>query len=220
VERDAFLQLVAARLGGAPEEPLPAMLPSTPASGDGRLFERFAEELQKAGGVARRVDRGRLAAAVAEAATGMGARSAVVATDVEPWRDAVDDGLAGAACRASRVERDSAAGADLGITSAVCGVASTGSVLLRGSARSPRIASLLPRAHLVLLSESTLLPGFEELFERLGDEMVGAAGAVLVTGPSRTADIELNVVRGVHGPGAVTVLVVPDAARPAGSQVT
>src|SRR5262249_3151467 len=154
----------------------------------------------KAGGSARWVNRQDLAAEIYEVAAAAGATTAVVSGDVEEFRDRVDRGLADAGCAPGPVTREAAAAADLGITGAVAGVCSTGSVLLRATPASPRIASLLPPAHVAILHEAVLLPGFEELFDRLGDEVTGANAAVLVTGPSRTSDIELTLVRGVHGP--------------------
>ena len=101
------------------------------------------------------------------------------------------------------------------MTTAALGVASTGSVLVRGTPGSPRIASLLPDTHLVVVPQARLIGGFEELFERVPAAMEGVAGSVLITGPSRTADIEMQVVRGAHGPRSVTVLLVECFACPA-----
>ena len=208
MEADAFLARVRAGLAGVAAAPLPERRPPTPASGDGRLFDRFAEELEKAGGTARWVNRQDLSAEIYEIAAGAGATSAVVAEDVGEFRDRVDRALADAGCAAGPVTREAATSADLGVTGAVAGVCSTGSVLLRATPASPRVASLLPPAHVAILHEAALLPGFEELFDLLGEELRGANAAVLVTGPSRTSDIELTLVRGVHGPKSMTALVV------------
>jgi L-lactate utilization protein LutC len=208
VEAEAFLARVRSGLAGVGTVPLPEVRSPTPASGDGRLFDRFAEELEKAGGTARWVNRQDLSAEVYELAVEAGASSAVVSEDVAEFRDRIDRGLADAGCPGAPVSREAAASADLGITGAVAGVCSTGSVLLRASPASPRIASLLPPAHVAILHETALLPGFDELFEVLGDQLRAANAAVLVTGPSRTSDIELTLVRGVHGPRSMTALVV------------
>ena len=208
MEAEAFLARVRAGLAGVAATELPEPRPRTPVSGDGRLFDRFAEELEKAGGAARWVNRQDLAAEVYEVAVAAGATAAVVSPDVEEFRDRVDRGLADAGCVPYPVTRDAAAAAGLGVTGAVAGVCSTGSVLLRATPSSPRIASLLPAAHVAILHEAALVPGFEELFDLLGDELRGANAAVLVTGPSRTSDIELTLVRGVHGPKSMTALVV------------
>jgi L-lactate dehydrogenase complex protein LldG len=116
-------------------------------------------------------------------------------------------GLRQAGCRALDADREAAATADLGITPAHLGVASTGSVLL-SSASGPRSTGLLPPAHLVILDEDAIVPGFEELMTELGRLAREASHLVLITGPSRTSDIEMTTVRGVHGPERVIVLVV------------
>lgn len=214
MQRSAFLARVAERLAGVESVPLPDTFPATPVSGDGRLFDRFAEELQRAGGAARRITIERLPAAILELAAA--ARTAVLADDIDPFRQGVLEGLAGAGCEVVPATRQAAAAADLGVTSAVAGVASTGSVFVVAGPASPRLASLLPPAHVVVLPERLLLPGFEELLPVVSGHMVdagggvGAAAAVLITGPSRTSDIELTLVRGVHGPRQVTVLVLAE----------
>ena len=83
-------------------------------------------------------------------------------------------------------------------------------MLIGAGPDSIRLASLLPPAHLVVLPVGRLLAGFEELFADMG-QLVGArSGALLVTGPSRTADIEMTIVRGVHGPRTMGVLLVDE----------
>ncbi len=207
MERSTFLARVRERLAGVDGPELPDSLPSTFASGDGRLFERFAEELAKVGGEARRVEPGAIAATVAQIAKE--SRAAVVAAGV-PFREAVTAGLALAGCKVREPTRDEAAAADLGVTGADLAVASTGSVLIRMGPGAPRAASLLPPVHLVVLAESRLVPGFEELFSELTGRARASAQTVLITGPSRTGDIELALVRGVHGPTNVVVLFVED----------
>lgn len=212
MERDAFLSRLRGKLAGVAVPPLPELLPPTFSSGDGRLFERFAEELGKVGGEARLVTAGDLAAAVADVARnagadGEGASTAVVAAGT-PFRDLVRDGLGDAGCEVIDVTREAAASAGLGVTGAELGVCSTGSVLVRMGPDAPRAASLLPPVHLVVLPEERLVPGFEELFDAIPDLVRNASQCVLVTGPSRTGDIELSLVRGVHGPMRVVVVLV------------
>jgi L-lactate dehydrogenase complex protein LldG len=206
VERSQFLSLVRERLAGVEDAPLPTRFPPTPASGDGRLFQRFAEELSAAGGEAQRIPAWRLPDAVAGIAGG--ARTAVVSGDLGAYRGPVEAGLSGTGCGVAPPSRDMAAGADLGITGALLGVASTGSILVAAAPGAPRVASLLPPVHLAVLPEKHILPGFEELFDVLPGHLASSSQALLITGPSRTADIELSLVRGVHGPGRTTILVI------------
>lgn len=205
MERDAFLDRIRSRLGTTPLLDVPSTLPRTMVSGDGATFDRFTAELEAVGGQCRLVDATGLRRAVATTASGLA--TAVVGSDLGSRRDDVLAGLGDAGCRALEPGREAAAIADLGVTSAVLGVASTGSVLL-SSATGSRSTGLLPPAHLVILDEDALVPGFEELMTQIGRLALDTAHLALITGPSRTSDIEMTTVRGVHGPERVTVLVI------------
>lgn len=91
------------------------------------------------------------------------------------------------------------------VSEAAYGLADTGSVVLAASAEEPRVRSLLPDVHVSLLREDRILPGLAELFEALGGELPSALA--IVTGPSRSADIEQTLTVGVHGPGEVHVVL-------------
>ena len=93
-----------------------------------------------------------------------------------------------------------------GVSDAAWGIAETGSVVLASSPEEPRARSLLPPVHITRLREERILPGLEELFARYGADVPSAL--VIVTGPSRSADIEQKLVIGVHGPGEVHVVLV------------
>lgn len=97
---------------------------------------------------------------------------------------------------------------DVGISSADYALADTGTLVLLSSHEEARMISLLPPAHIAVLPVSRLLTGLDELFTVLPDPSLLTSSMVLITGPSRTADIEQILVRGVHGPGRVTVVLV------------
>ena len=88
---------------------------------------------------------------------------------------------------------------------ALYGLADTGSVVLAAAPDEPRARSLLPPVHISLLREDRILAGLEELFERVAPDMPSALA--IVTGPSRSADIEQTLTIGVHGPGEVHVVL-------------
>jgi L-lactate utilization protein LutC len=205
VERSGFIEVVRRRLEGVAAPDLPSDLPPTFATGDGRLFDRFAAELDLAGGEVARVGPDELSAQVAARASGCA--SAVVAPALD-HREAVLEGLARAGCELLEPDREGAARAEIGITGAVLAVASTGSVLLAAAPDAARAVGLLPPFHLVVLPEDRIVPGFEDLFEQVPALAGRSSQLVLLTGPSRTADIEMTLVRGVHGPGRLAVLVV------------
>jgi L-lactate dehydrogenase complex protein LldG len=90
---------------------------------------------------------------------------------------------------------------------ALYGLADTGSVVLASSPDEPRARSLLPDVHVSVLRESRILPGLAELFAHVGGDMPSALA--IVTGPSRSADIEQSLTVGVHGPGEEHIVLVP-----------
>ena len=92
-----------------------------------------------------------------------------------------------------------------GVSRALYGLADTGSVVFAAAPDEPRARSLLPWVHVSLLAEDRILPGLAELFEAVGDDLPSALA--IVTGPSRSADIEQHLVVGVHGPGEVHVVI-------------
>ena len=68
----------------------------------------------------------------------------------------------------------------------------------------PLEASLLPEIHLVVLHESDILPSLEDAIHLIRS----SRSAVVITGPSRTGDIEMTLTIGVHGPGEVHVFLI------------
>jgi hypothetical protein len=104
--------------------------------------------------------------------------------------------------------REVCATADVGITSADYALADTGTLVMLSSPREARMISLLPPAHIAVVPRARILTGLDELFSLLPNPAKSTSSLVLITGPSRTADIEQILVRGVHGPGVFSVVVV------------
>jgi L-lactate utilization protein LutC len=102
-------------------------------------------------------------------------------------------------------DRPAAAAADLGVTSAVAAIASTGSVVVDADLAGGRTTSLLPRVHLCVLDPAVLVAEAADVLRRPLRPL--PAHRVLVTGPSRTGDIEQILTLGAHGPVALHVLV-------------
>jgi L-lactate dehydrogenase complex protein LldG len=96
------------------------------------------------------------------------------------------------------------------ISHAAYALADTGSVVLLSS-DEPRARSLLPWTHVTVVREETILAGLEELFAALGNDL--PSSVAIVTGPSRSADIEQKLAVGVHGPGEVHVVLVSGTAQ-------
>src|SRR5262245_34126567 len=122
----------------------------------------------------------------------------------------VDEFAANAAAVGCHVHRGKAPSIEgAGISTAIYGLADTGSVVLSSSVE-PRAQSLLPDVHVTLLEEDLILPGLDELFAALGGDLPSALA--IVAGPSRSADIEQKLAVGVHGPREVHVVLVPPPA--------
>jgi L-lactate dehydrogenase complex protein LldG len=97
---------------------------------------------------------------------------------------------------------------DVGITSADYALGDTGTLVMISSHEEARMISLLPPLHIAILERSRVLSGLDELFTLIPKPADTTSSMVLITGPSRTGDIEQILVRGVHGPGEIYVIVV------------
>lgn len=95
--------------------------------------------------------------------------------------------------------------AGAGVSRAVYALADTGSVVLAASPDEPRTASLLPSSHVTIVRRDRILGSLQELFE-IGDDL--PSSLAIVSGPSRSMDIELVLALGVHGPAEVHVVLV------------
>lgn len=97
-------------------------------------------------------------------------------------------------------------GASIGITAADWGIAASGSVALSHGRGRPRTASLLVAHHVVLLPVSRILSSLSEALERVSWE--GNSNVAVITGPSKTGDIESILTIGVHGPGHMHIILI------------
>lgn len=104
--------------------------------------------------------------------------------------------------------RREAATRSIGITSADYALADTGTLVMLSSVAEARLISLLPPIHVAIVARETLLSGLDELLTRIPKPADVSSSMVLITGPSRTADIEQILVRGVHGPGELHVILL------------
>jgi L-lactate dehydrogenase complex protein LldF len=94
----------------------------------------------------------------------------------------------------------------VGVTKAICGVADTGSILEADGQGNKLQASLLTEIHLAVLRKSDIYSSLVDAIHLVRD----TKSAVFITGPSRTADIEMTLSIGVHGPSEVLVFLVDD----------
>jgi L-lactate dehydrogenase complex protein LldG len=106
--------------------------------------------------------------------------------------------------------KEACAAADIGITSVDYALAATGSFVMLSSPNEARLISLLPPAHIAIFPRSLILANLDELLSILPRPADQTSSMVLITGPSRTADIEQILVRGVHGPGEIYAVIVDE----------
>jgi L-lactate dehydrogenase complex protein LldG len=99
------------------------------------------------------------------------------------------------------------AGASAGVTGTRAGLADTGSIVVTSGPRRPRLASLLPPTHIALLRVVDLYPSLADFFAAQPNVIRAGSNVVIITGSSRTADIELTPVLGVHGPKSLHVIL-------------
>ena len=195
-------------------------------------LEEFRVEFERVGGVFHRVTSldevpavvGRLARE--REARGLVAwHAAALGADLAPALEArgldVHEMPAGETTAAAERERLRAitAGADFGLTGVDLAVAETGTLILVSGAGRPRSTSLLPPCHIAVFDRTALVESLRQVGVLLEawhrDGAPPATGAVInfITGPSRTADIELTLTRGVHGPKEVHAIFVEQGIR-------
>ena len=125
----------------------------------------------------------------------------------EPEAHAVGRQLEALGVTTSPVSTAASAAADLGVTSAVAAIATTGTLVQHSGVAGGRTASLLPTVHLCVLPASRIVGRSADVLRSLGQTEL-PSNVVLITGPSRSADIEQIIALGVHGPVAVEVVVL------------
>ena len=225
-DRAAFLGTVRRAVGLAPENhtrpvpPLPSPLPPVEYSTLGanqrdvspeNAQSQFGEALTALGGVMRTVTDGAELAALLEDVLALARRGD------EPVRVVLSDDPECVRLKDHLAARDdvelldftdaaTVATADLGITGARSGVALTGSIVVDADRAGGRTVSLLPPVHLALLHADAIVATPGEHWRELAGPM--PSNLVQITGPSRSADIELIITLGVHGPRALWVGVL------------
>jgi L-lactate dehydrogenase complex protein LldG len=183
----------------------------TPEGGGGQgvRIKHFAEQLTAVGAqyttVQNETD---AAAALAGILTAAGARR-VAGSDaplVQRLLQAVGNGLM--IDRLERLSRDQLFACDAGVTTAQWGIADTGTLVLESARERSRLLSLVPPIHVALLSTRCICDSLADALARVS---VASHAITFITGPSRTSDIELTLVVGVHGPQTVHVLLMEEA---------
>ena len=99
----------------------------------------------------------------------------------------------------------------IGLTGAYCAIAETGTLMLLSGPDTPAKTSLVPETHIAVVAASRIVRAMEDGWDLLRREHATLPRQVaFVSGPSRTADIEMTLVLGIHGPYRVHVLLLRD----------
>ena len=97
----------------------------------------------------------------------------------------------------------------LGVTGCYCAIAETGTLVFLSGADTPTATTLLPDTHVAVVRADRVVSGMEEAFALIRQERGALPRAVnMISGPSRTGDIEQTIVLGAHGPDRVHRLLV------------
>jgi L-lactate dehydrogenase complex protein LldG len=171
--------------------------PRLPESLDTEV-ERFLGEIKKLSGVGQRLDSADIGSVLKTLIVEQNIRKATVWNTPHLQQLQMTNYLSslGVDLVSPNADKHEIAQCDLGITEADYLLAETGTIVLSSSAEKPRAVSLLPRVHLAIVQPEMLRADMHQVFAEAKDKNY----LVFITGPSRTADIELTVTLGVHGP--------------------
>jgi len=111
-----------------------------------------------------------------------------------------------------RIERVAQAGDIASLTGSFAGIAETGTLMLHSGSSSPTTLNFLPDNHLVILRRSTIVGVYEEAWKKIRQEFRDSMPRTvnMITGPSRSADIEQKLQMGAHGPKTLVILLIND----------
>jgi L-lactate dehydrogenase complex protein LldG len=126
------------------------------------------------------------------------------------WRELGARAIEDPGMQSEAEQREALRTAQIGVTAVSCAIASTGSLLVTAAPTRPRALSLLPSVHIALLFATQIRPTLGAAFALLGAPNELPSAAHVITGPSRTSDIENDLTIGVHGPSAVTAIVIEE----------
>lgn len=96
---------------------------------------------------------------------------------------------------------------DVGISNAQAGIAETGTLVLDSARERHRLVSLVPPVHIAIINASSIVETLGDALTLLQKDKEISPAITFITGPSRTADIELTMAIGVHGPRELYVIV-------------
>lgn len=100
--------------------------------------------------------------------------------------------------------------ARVGITGVDAALAATGSIVVMSGAGKSRQASLLPIVHVAVLKRGQIIPDLETFYKQTNrDTFRDTSNFAVISGPSKSADIAMEMIHGMHGPGELHLVIVP-----------
>lgn len=185
----------------------PISQPRLPDSLDSEI-ERFLAEIKKLSGIPKKISNSEIEASLKELVLEQNIQKACLWNTPHLKSLGIAETLKalGVEIISSNSDKHTIAQCDLGITEADFLLPETGTLVLRSSVEKPRAVSLAPRVHLAIVRPEMLRGDMHQVFAEAKDHHY----LVFITGPSRTADIELTVTLGVHGPKNLYVWMMRD----------
>lgn len=190
--------------GHAQADSLPAEKPHEHKIADVSLIERFSSELIALGGTCQTCSSSQLSQHI------LGFLHKRNINRIQAWQAAwLPEGLVDAlTAQGIEIVHQHETSIQAGLTGTQAAIAETGTLLMTGASEYPLSASLVPEIHLAVLKASQIHPNLTEALSI--PELRQATAATLISGPSRTADIEMTLTVGMHGPGEVHVFCLTD----------
>jgi L-lactate dehydrogenase complex protein LldG len=196
-----------------------APMPVSPSAQRAELMSTFARELEEVGGkFVGAFTPSEVNSRIVDLARELAVKSIALGSGNVSDMDAIGEALERADFRIVRTVpvadteraamRSHVADSDLGIADADYAIAATGTLAVISNAQRPSSLTLLPPASLAIVQIDRIVANLAELLAALGPNGIASNRMTLITGPSRTADIEKRIVMGVHGPKSLHVIVV------------
>ncbi|MEQ9489977.1 MAG: LUD domain-containing protein [Alphaproteobacteria bacterium] len=187
---------------------------TVPQRATGTATEMVARFIQQANGVAATVERlGDFDDAPAAIAAYLTRENLPAAFRMAPQADL--QGIDWSTQPALTISEGASDGHDLvGLNRAVCGVSETGTLVMASGPDSPTTLNFLPETEVVMIRADEIVGGYEDAWDTIR-QRTGPNGTLprtvnMITGPSRTGDIEQTIYLGAHGPRRLHILIVGD----------
>jgi L-lactate dehydrogenase complex protein LldG len=219
--RAAFMQTIRAALGRDRTEPPAAPVPIDEkvvrlAQADDDLPALFASGAEAVGMIVRRVAPDALLQQIVKLMGELNAKRAATSVTDLPEAAGLDQLLRDAGIDVldwrnldPATSLDAIYDVDVGITDVHAALAETGTLICRSDAEHLRALSLIPSVHIAIVRPADILPDMIDYWQNLRHHPAATSSSTaLITGPSKTADIEGQLVQGVHGPEQVYIMLL------------